>query len=117
MCKYKCNICQSKFNSLEKYALHLRYHRNTHGATFKCLFTDCKLIFKSYAIFKQHIFRNHFETKQVVSKPMPCNVISCTFKSNNKREFCKHIYDHIRCGVQIKCPLFNTCKVKTLLTI
>ncbi|CAH1099112.1 unnamed protein product [Psylliodes chrysocephalus] len=41
-----------------------------------------------------------------------CRVEGCKFVDHNKKLFSKHLYDHIKSGISMKCP-FQNCKSKT----
>lgn len=107
-----CSICSYKVQTVQAYSKHLALHRNTPGVTFKCLHPNCGLSFSAYLRYRQHIFRRHTRTLLRVNNKgaihlLLCNVHECNFQTENRREFCTHLYNHIRQGVELLCPFCN----------
>lgn len=106
---FKCNFCQSKFGTVQKYSLHQHFHRRS-CKQFRCLYPECNVVFQKYSAFKSHIFRCH-ETDKItkviptVSKAgLTCNVDHCIFLENDVGLYKRHFYDHLRKGKAVKCP-------------
>lgn len=115
---FTCCICKLNLKSIDKYQVHLRYHRNVPGAQFKCVQRNCAVICKTYAQFKNHIFRNH-SNKAIVAHSkhvtlFTCNVTGCNYQNNDVKGFCKHVYNHVKRGVELKCPFVLKCKCETI---
>lgn len=116
---FTCCICKLNLKSIDKYQVHLKYHRNVPGAQFKCVQRNCVVICKTYAQFKYHIFRNH-SNKAIVGHSkhvtlFPCNVTGCNYQNNDVKGSCKHVYNHVKRGLNWSVPLCWNANVKRYL--
>lgn len=109
---YKCLLCDGMtIESVRKYHIHQRFHRHTLGATFKCVYPNCRLVFKTYDRYNRHVIDNHTSNRSVaVHNFNYCNVTGCHYKNRDKKRFCEHIYSHLKAGTKLKCPFIEQCK-------
>lgn len=107
---FQCNSCSLSCACIKKYNLHQYFHRHEKGKLFKCMFSNCFQVFKTYASFKTHNFRLHEVTNlKTCSKSYTCLVTDCCFKSSNIDNIFSHALMHIKNNVVIKCPMFSSC--------
>ena len=108
-------MCKTRFNNIEKYNLHLYYHRNYKNVLFECKYKDCYATFVSYNSFKSHVWRNHSLLKSQNYTPK-CSANNCFYVTNNRKEYHSHIYNHIRNNKTISCPYVQYCKADNFFT-
>jgi hypothetical protein len=56
---FKCNICGRENESVPKFLLHCKFHRNQPNVAFECPIRGCSLNFNSFASIKVHKSRVH----------------------------------------------------------
>ncbi|KAK0152048.1 hypothetical protein N1851_006574 [Merluccius polli] len=104
-----CNFCSKTLETLRGYVLHCKIHRNKPHPFFKCVSTDCKQTFCTYAAFKGHFYRVH-------NAPAPSVTAGAVF---SVKELISHLKEHIAEGRPVACPVTsceNTFTVKSSFT-
>ena len=105
-----CTFCSKTLKSLRGYVLHCRVHRNEPSCFFKCLGTECKRTFCTYAAFKTHSYQVHNVTshpdsaKAVVAK-LKCAISLCGRRSQTVKELVAHLKEHMMEGRPVTCPV------------
>lgn len=93
--------------------LHCRVHRNEPHCFFKCVGTDCKRTFCSYAAFKAHFYRAHnVPEPSVITRAvtdLKCAMALCERQFHTVKELISHLKQHIEEGQPVACP-FAGCK-------
>lgn len=115
-----CKLCDITFWTLEKYEKHQYYHRNERNTTFMCGRSNCSLMFNRYVSFRSHIIRNHkFEnTVKISEKIFRCSLSNCLYGNAERKTLLFHVYNHIKNGSVVKCPLQAECNfIQCLKTI
>nr|XP_054588695.1 uncharacterized protein LOC107374433 isoform X3 [Nothobranchius furzeri] len=109
-----CRFCSKTLQSLRGYVLHCRVHRNEPNCLFKCLGTECKRTFCTYAAFKTHFYRvhnmlSHPESAKAVVENLKCAISLCGRQSQTVQELVAHLKEHIMEGRPMACPV-KGCK-------
>lgn len=100
--------------------LHCRVHRNEPRCVFKCIGTDCKRTFSTYAAFKAHFYRAHNMhpapslTASAVLKDFKCGISLCGCQMHTVKELIAHLKEHIVEGRPVACPIRGCMKTFTV---
>nr|XP_046250889.1 uncharacterized protein LOC124062276 isoform X2 [Scatophagus argus] len=105
-----CHFCSKKLETLRGYVLHCKVHRNEPHPFFRCVGTDCKRTFCTYAAFKGHFYRVHNApepsiTAGAVVTDFKCAVSLCECKFDTVKELISHLKKHITEGQTVPCPI------------
>lgn len=105
-----CHFCSKTLETLRGYVLHCKVHRNEPHPFFKCVGTDCKRTFCTYAAFKGHFYRVHNApepsiTAGAVVTDFKCSISLCECKFNTVKELISHLKNHITEGRTVPCPI------------
>ncbi|XP_032446174.1 uncharacterized protein LOC116737240 isoform X1 [Xiphophorus hellerii] len=109
-----CTFCCKTLDSVRGYVLHCRVHRNEPSCVFKCLGTECKRTFCTYAAFKTHFYRVHNvasqpESAKAIVAKLKCTISLCGHRSQTVKEVVAHLKEHIMEGRPVACPV-KACK-------
>lgn len=85
---FKCNNCDLSFKHLSLYNKHQRRHSVGSIRKISCLYPECKALLKSYASFKQHVFRQHSNRKFCCAYP------NCVQKYDSNELLKEHFKTH-----------------------
>jgi len=117
-----CRFCSKTLQTLKGYVLHSRVHRNEPQCFFKCVGTNCKRTFCTYASFKAHFYRIHnvpAATARAIVTDLKCAISLCARQFQTVKELISHLKDHIVEGRPVLCPVTgctNTFTVKSSFT-
>jgi len=108
-----CSVCNLKFSGIKAYNNHQIFHRQT-SRKFQCVYPNCFLIFNKYSNFRTHLVRSKHTGDNLISNNtfFSCNICECKIKIRTL--FYKHLYQHIRDGIPLKCPFIKSCKIEKL---
>ncbi|XP_064641941.1 uncharacterized protein LOC135496511 [Lineus longissimus] len=126
---YKCNHCPYKGKSPIEYTHHYAIHRHVNQVGFPCGVPGCPRTFKLYSSFSTHLSRDHRNYRHVrqnveantgnlpistnsadnvnnlVSPNLTCD--HCKKLCDSPAEIMRHLKEHIREGIVIKCPIHD----------
>jgi len=108
-----CFICKLKFSGIKAYNSYQFFHRQT-CRRFECAYPNCSLIFNNYSNFRAHLFRSKHTGDNLISDSkslfFSCHI--CRYRNQIKTLFYKHLYQHIKDGIPLKCPFNKSCKIE-----
>ncbi|XP_035982662.1 uncharacterized protein LOC118557207 [Fundulus heteroclitus] len=121
---FSCSFCSKTLQTLRGYVLHCKIHRNEPHPFFKCVGTDCKRTFCTYAAFKGHFYRVHNTPAPSVTAVaafthFTCALPLCDCEFHTVKELISHLKKHIEEGRPVACPVKgcqNTFTVKSSFT-
>lgn len=110
---FTCSLCAYKFTFIGRYNAHQYFHRNTLNARFICAHASCNKEFTKYSNFRMHLFRNHsVKKKSSIENIFKCNILTCVYHCNMVKDLSSHMFQHIKDGMTVECPLQN-CNAMT----
>lgn len=96
-----CNFCYLLCENVSSYLRHIRIHRSLK--LFECSVNNCKIVFKCYRSFRQHLRQRHLETTDGPLRK--CTLATCTYEETDLCKLMKHAQKHITEGHPVYCPL------------
>lgn len=105
---FRCQLC----GVCTKTTSAFRLHSNLPKTRFACCFNDCIRAFSTYAALRQHINRQHADTRFAkscskfceIGLTLHCGVQSCNITCTDTKSLISHLHQHIRDGMTVVCP-------------
>lgn len=118
---FVCRFCSYETSRWDNFRLHWKYHRNLDN-NHHCGYGGCKFFFKSEESLRKHLIECHNLKLPAVPESTirqcsmdlnghySCDVLLCSDTFPHIASLIKHLKNHIREGVIIKCPMLSCDK-------
>ncbi|KAG9281964.1 hypothetical protein AMEX_G546, partial [Astyanax mexicanus] len=114
---YHCKVCNYESNAVVGFTQHMKLHSNSPNCPFACGVSECSRVFRKFAAFKSHLYRDHKSYQRSlrssayenIHRTLICQIEFCQSTFTNLKEFVNHLKSHIQEGRKIKCP-FRGCE-------